>query len=79
MEKIKFNEKKENATKIVSFKMIIKYFCAYLEKEMESTSEDHDDIEFDSSSCETCGSHGYVNVPVNCECGRTHYIKLRSW
>jgi hypothetical protein len=32
------------------------------------------------SSCETCGSHGKVEVSFHCPaCGKKHEIELESW
>jgi len=32
-----------------------------------------------NSECEMCGSHGHIEVSVNCSCGKTHDIELYEW
>ena len=31
------------------------------------------------SPCELCGSHGDIEVDVECQCGKSHTIELHSW
>lgn len=29
--------------------------------------------------CDSCGSHGGVDISINCSCGTRHEVELDSW
>lgn len=55
----------------------INIHCPILKKDVVITEYY---IKANESECETCGSHGDVNLSVlKCECGKTHEIEISSW
>ena len=70
--------KKKVVKKDESKVLRIEIFCGNLDK---NVSVDISKLYFSGyeSECELCGSHGSVNVSVECECGKTHDIQLNSW
>lgn len=70
--------KKVAVKKVESKVLAVEIFCENLEK---NVTVDISKLYFlgSESECELCGSHGSVNVSVNCECGKNHSIELSSW
>lgn len=64
---------KKDESKIIG----IVYFCDKLKKEI--IHKNLDDITASSQECETCGSHGSINIFItDCECGEFHDIEIKT-
>jgi hypothetical protein len=67
-------KKLKDESKIVG----IIYFCDNLKKEI--VHKNVDDVTASSQECEICGSHGSISLfIINCECGKSHDIDIKSW
>lgn len=61
---------------------VFKYYCSYLDKniEVEIDNKDlHNYLSSSDSECDLCGSHGDITLEVKCECGYYHYFEISSW
>ena len=57
--------------------ILVSWYCR--ESGVQTIAVSEHDFYQDSSSCELCGSHGYLSVDVKCRCGKTHEIEIKSW
>ena len=67
-------KKKIELNKLVGLKI----YCENLDKEI-LVNIDKCYFNSSESECELCGSHSYISIDVNCECGKEHTITIKNW
>jgi transposase len=66
-------------TKQATLKSItLSYYCKKLKKKFKRVVDEHD-FSFSESSCEMCGSHGNLQVEIECPCGKKHEFEIQGW
>jgi len=56
----------------------VHYYCPKCDKEITKILKEYE-IVATADSCDTCGSHGSVEVDTFCRCGKSITLEIISW